>query len=48
MIAGHLGTRPGTVAKHVSDVCADLKRALPELAMADDPGGGAAGWEEAP
>ncbi len=48
MIAGHLGTRPGTVAKHVSDACADLKRALPELAMADDPGGGAAGWEEAP
>ncbi len=48
MIAEHLGTRPGTVAKHVSDACADLKKALPELAMADDPGGGAAGWEEAP
>jgi DNA-directed RNA polymerase specialized sigma24 family protein len=39
LIAGHLGTRPGTAAKHVSDACADLKKALPELAMADDPGG---------
>jgi hypothetical protein len=48
MIAGHLGTRPGTAAKHVSDACAELKKALPELAMADDPGGGAAGGEEAP
>ena len=48
MIAGHLGTRPGTVAKHVSDACADLEKALPELAVADDPGGGAAGGEEAP
>ena len=38
MIAGHLGTRPGTVAKHVSDACADLKKALLELAIADDPG----------
>ena len=47
MIAGHLGTRPGTAAKHVSDACADLKQALPELAMADDPGGAAAGGEEA-
>src|SRR5436190_16412041 len=35
MIAGYLGTRPGTVAMHVSDACADLKKALPELAMAD-------------
>jgi hypothetical protein len=43
MIAGHLGTRPGTVAKHVSDACADLKKALPELAIADDPGRDAAG-----
>ena len=48
MIAGHLGTRPGTVAKRVSDACADSKKALPELAIADDPGGGAAGGEEAP
>ena len=48
MIAGHLGTRPGPVAKHVSDVCADLKKALPELAIADAPGGDAAGGEEAP
>jgi hypothetical protein len=48
MIAGHLGTRPGTVAKHVSDTCAGLKKALPELAIADDPGGDAAGGEEAP
>jgi hypothetical protein len=47
MITGHLGTRPGTVAKHVSDACADLKKALPELAAADDPGGGAAGGKEA-
>jgi hypothetical protein len=48
MIAGHVGTRPGTVAKHVSDACADLKKALPELAMADDPVGAAAGGQEAP
>ena len=48
MIAGHLGTRPGTEAKHVPDACADLKKALPELAMADDPGEGATGGEEAP
>ena len=27
---------------------ADLKKALPELAIADDPGGDAAGGEEAP
>lgn len=45
MIAGHLGIRPGTVARHASDACADLNKALPELAMADDPGGGAAGGE---
>ena len=48
MIAGHLGTRQATAAKHVSDACADLKKALPELAIADDPGGDAAGGEEAP
>ena len=48
MIAEHRGTRPGTAAKHVSDACADLKKALPELAIADDPGGEAAGGEEAP
>jgi hypothetical protein len=48
MITGHLETRQGTVAKHVFDACADLKKALPELAIADDPGGGAAGGEEAP
>ena len=48
MIAEHLGTRPGTVAQHVSDACADLRKALPELAIADDPGGNAAGGEEAP
>ena len=48
MIAGHLGNRPGTVAQHVSDACADAKKALPELAIADDPGGDAAGGEEAP
>jgi len=47
MIAEHLGTRPGTVAKHVSDAGANLKKALPELAIADDPGGDAAGGEEA-
>jgi hypothetical protein len=48
MIAGHLGTRPDTVAKHVSDACAGLKKALPELAIANDPGGDAAGGKEAP
>jgi DNA-directed RNA polymerase specialized sigma24 family protein len=48
MIAEHLGTRPGTVAKHVSNACADLKKALPELGIADDLGGDAAGGEEAP
>jgi hypothetical protein len=48
MIAGQLGTRPGTAAKRVSDACADLKKALPELAIADDLGGDAAGGEEAP
>jgi hypothetical protein len=48
MIAEHLGNRPGTAAKHVSDACADLKEALPELAIADDPDGDAAGGEEAP
>jgi hypothetical protein len=48
MIAEHLGTRPGTVAQHVSDACADLKKAPPELAIADDLGGDAAGGEEAP
>jgi len=42
------GTRPGTVAKHVSDACADLSKTLPELAIADDPGGDATGGEEAP
>jgi hypothetical protein len=47
MIAEHLGTRPGMVGRHVSDACADLKKALPELAIADDPGGDAAGGEEA-
>jgi hypothetical protein len=35
------------VAKHVSDACADLKKVLPELAIADDPGRDAAGGEEA-
>ena len=48
MIAEHLGNRPGTAAKHVSDSCADLKKALPELAIANDPGVEAAGGEEAP
>jgi hypothetical protein len=48
MIAGHPGTRQGTVAEHISDACAHLKKALPELAIADDPGGDAAGGEEAP
>ena len=48
MIAEYLRTRPGTAAKHVSDACADLKKALPDLAIADDPGGDAAGGEEAP
>ena len=47
-IAEHLGTRPGTAAQHVSDSCADVKKALPELAIAEDPGGDAAGGEEAP
>jgi hypothetical protein len=47
-IAGHLGNRPVTAAKHVSDACADVTKALPELATADDPGGDAAGGEEAP
>jgi len=41
------GTRPGTVAKHVSDACADLKKALPDLAIVDDPDGDPAGGEEA-
>ena len=41
------GTRPGTVAKHVSDACADLKKALPGLAIVDDPDGDPAGGEEA-
>ena len=48
MIAEHPGTRPGTAGKHVSDSRADLQEALPELAIADDPGGDAAGGEEAP
>ena len=48
MIAEHLATVPGTVAQHVSDACADLKKALPELTIADDPGGDAASGEEAP
>ena len=48
MIARYLGTIPGTAAKHVSDACADLKKSRPELAIADDPGGGAAGGQEAP
>ena len=39
MIAEHLGNRPGTAAQHVSDACADLKKALPELAIADDRAG---------
>ena len=47
MIAGHLGTRPGTAAKHVSDACADLKKALPDLAIVDDPDRDPAGGEEA-
>src|SRR5262249_51522685 len=53
-IAEHLGpsqpriARPGTVAKHVSNACADVKKALPELAIADDPDGDLAGGEEAP
>jgi hypothetical protein len=48
MIAEHLGNRPGTAAKHGSDSCADLKKALPDLAIAAAPGGDAAGGEEAP
>ena len=32
----------------VSDACADLNKALPELTVAGDPGGVAAGGEEAP
>jgi hypothetical protein len=48
MIAEHLGTGPGTVAKHVFDACADSKKARPEWAIADDPGWDAAGGEEAP
>ena len=48
MIAEHQGNRPGTAAKHVSDACADLKKALTELAIADDLGRDAAGGEEAP
>jgi hypothetical protein len=47
MIAEHLGTRRGTVAQHASDACADLKKALPELTIADDPDREAAGGEEA-
>ena len=47
MIAGHLGTRPGMVATHVSDAGADVKKAMTEPAIADDPGGDAAGGEEA-
>ena len=47
MIAKHLGTGPGTVAKHLFDARADSKKALPEWIIADDPGWDAAG-EEAP
>jgi hypothetical protein len=42
------GDKAGHGGKHVSDACADLKKALPGLAIADDPGGDAAGGEEAP
>jgi len=45
MIAEHPGNRPGTAAKHVSDARADLKRALPELAIADTRAGTAGGEE---
>jgi len=47
MIAEHLGNRPGDGGRHVSDACADLKKALPWLAIADDPDGDPAGGEEA-
>jgi hypothetical protein len=42
------GDEAGRGGKALSDSCADLKKALPELAIADDPGGDAAGGEEAP
>jgi hypothetical protein len=48
MIAEHLGTGPGTAAKHVLDSRADSKKALPEWIIADAPGWDAAGGEEAP
>ena len=48
MIAEHLGTGPGTVAKHVFDACADSKKALPERTFAGEPGWDAAGGQEAP
>ena len=46
-LAEYLGLGPGTVATHVSDACADLKKALPDLAIVDDPDGHPAGGEEA-
>jgi hypothetical protein len=38
----------GHGVQRVSDACADLNTALPELTIADDPGGHAASGEEAP
>jgi hypothetical protein len=53
MIAEYLGpSDQGSLGrarcKHVSDACADVNNALPELAIADDPDGEPAGGEEAP
>lgn len=40
-IAEYLGISAGTVGKHVSDARADLKKALPEMTLAEDSDGGA-------
>ena len=48
MIAGHLGTGPGTVAKHVSDACADLNKALPSWPSPMTRAGTPLAGEEAP
>jgi hypothetical protein len=48
MIAGYLGNGPGTVAKHVSDACADLNKALPSWPSPMSRAGTLLAGEEAP
>jgi hypothetical protein len=54
MIAEHLGpSDQGSLGRAwrqstYPNACADVKKALPELAIADDPDGDPAGGEEAP